>query len=323
MPGDTVAVLAPNVPALLEAHYAVAMAGAVLNALNYRLDARTIAFILGHGNAKLLIADREFGALAREALQRARPRHPACRDRRRRQRPLSRRHRIRGFSRRGRSRGSMVAAGRRMGGDRAQLYLGHHRQPEGRRLSPPRRVFERARQRDHLRARPPFGLSVDAADVPLQRLDLYLGRHRGRRHACLSPPRRAGADLRRDRRAPGDPSVRRADRLEHAGPCAGLGKAAVRPCRRGGDRRRGAALDGDRGDGADGVPRHPPLWPDRELWALDGVRLAGGMGRSAVRRAGRAYGAAGGAIPDARPSARRRPGDACRTCRPTGRRSAN
>jgi 3-(methylthio)propionyl---CoA ligase len=67
-PGDTVAVLAPNVPALLEAHYAVPMTGAVLNALNYRLDARTIAFILGHGAARLLIADREFGALAREAL---------------------------------------------------------------------------------------------------------------------------------------------------------------------------------------------------------------------------------------------------------------
>jgi len=42
--GDTVAVLAPNVPALLEAHYGVPMAGAVLNALNYRLDARSIAF---------------------------------------------------------------------------------------------------------------------------------------------------------------------------------------------------------------------------------------------------------------------------------------
>jgi fatty-acyl-CoA synthase len=67
--GDTVAVLAPNVPALLEAHNAVPMAGAVLNALNYRLDAATIAFILGHGGAKLLIADREFGALACEALR--------------------------------------------------------------------------------------------------------------------------------------------------------------------------------------------------------------------------------------------------------------
>jgi fatty-acyl-CoA synthase len=68
MSGDTVAVMAPNVPALLEAHYAVPMAGAVLNPLNYRLDARGIAFILDHGGAKLLIADREFGPLARDAL---------------------------------------------------------------------------------------------------------------------------------------------------------------------------------------------------------------------------------------------------------------
>src|SRR5579871_722419 len=58
--GDTVAVMAPNVPALLEAHYGVPMAGAVLNALNYRLDARSIAFILEHGEAKIVIVDREF-----------------------------------------------------------------------------------------------------------------------------------------------------------------------------------------------------------------------------------------------------------------------
>src|SRR5215211_5183201 len=68
-PGDTVAVLAPNVPALLEAHYAVPMAGAVLNALNYRLDARSIAFILEHGDARLLLADSEFAPLAAEALR--------------------------------------------------------------------------------------------------------------------------------------------------------------------------------------------------------------------------------------------------------------
>ena len=67
--GDTVSVLAPNVPALLEAHYAVPMAGAVLNALNYRLDARSIAFILKHGGAKLLVADREFAALTEDALR--------------------------------------------------------------------------------------------------------------------------------------------------------------------------------------------------------------------------------------------------------------
>src|SRR5262249_41677504 len=59
--GDTVAVMAPNVPALLEAHYGVPMSGAVLNALNTRLDAKAIAFILEHAKAKLLIADRDYG----------------------------------------------------------------------------------------------------------------------------------------------------------------------------------------------------------------------------------------------------------------------
>jgi fatty-acyl-CoA synthase len=66
--GDTVAVMAPNVPALLEAHYAVPGLGAVLNALNYRLDAATIAFCLQHGNAKVLITDREFSPVVSQAL---------------------------------------------------------------------------------------------------------------------------------------------------------------------------------------------------------------------------------------------------------------
>ena len=60
--------LAPNVPALLEAHYGAPMAGAVLNALNYRLDAASIAFILAHGEAKLLIADRELAPIVKPAL---------------------------------------------------------------------------------------------------------------------------------------------------------------------------------------------------------------------------------------------------------------
>jgi fatty-acyl-CoA synthase len=67
--GDTVAVIAPNVPALLEAHYAVPALGAVLNALNYRLDARGIAFCLEHGQAKALIADSEFAPAVGEALR--------------------------------------------------------------------------------------------------------------------------------------------------------------------------------------------------------------------------------------------------------------
>ncbi|HUK57938.1 MAG TPA: acyl-CoA synthetase [Stellaceae bacterium] len=72
--GDTVSVMAPNVPALLEAHFGVAMAGGVLNALNYRLDARTIAFILGHAESKVLIADREYSSVVAAALQERRPR---------------------------------------------------------------------------------------------------------------------------------------------------------------------------------------------------------------------------------------------------------
>jgi len=68
--GDTVAVMAPNVPELLEAHFGVPMAGAVLNALNIRLDAETIAFILAHGEAKALITDREFSPVIEKGLAR-------------------------------------------------------------------------------------------------------------------------------------------------------------------------------------------------------------------------------------------------------------
>ncbi len=67
-PGETVALLAPNVPAALEAHFGVPMAGAVLNTINIRLDAPTVAYILGHGEAKVLLADREFAPLAEAAL---------------------------------------------------------------------------------------------------------------------------------------------------------------------------------------------------------------------------------------------------------------
>jgi fatty-acyl-CoA synthase len=66
--GDTVAVMAPNIPPLFEAHYGVPMAGAVLNALNTRLDAATIAFILEHGETKLVIVDREYAPVMKAAL---------------------------------------------------------------------------------------------------------------------------------------------------------------------------------------------------------------------------------------------------------------
>ncbi len=66
---DTVSVLLPNVPAMLEAHFAVPMSGAVLNTLNTRLDAKTLAFMLDHAESKVLLVDPEFAALAQEALQ--------------------------------------------------------------------------------------------------------------------------------------------------------------------------------------------------------------------------------------------------------------
>jgi len=66
--GDTVAVMAPNVPALFEAHFGIPACGAVLNALNVRLDAEIIAFILEHAEARVLITDREFSSVISEAL---------------------------------------------------------------------------------------------------------------------------------------------------------------------------------------------------------------------------------------------------------------
>jgi fatty-acyl-CoA synthase len=66
--GDTVAVMSPNVPALFEAHFGVPLCGAVLNALNIRLDSESIGFILGHAEAKVLITDREFSPVINKAL---------------------------------------------------------------------------------------------------------------------------------------------------------------------------------------------------------------------------------------------------------------
>ena len=64
--GDTVAVMLPNVPAMIELHFAPAMLGAVLNTLNTRLDAATLAFMLDHGGAKVLFTDREFAPVVPE-----------------------------------------------------------------------------------------------------------------------------------------------------------------------------------------------------------------------------------------------------------------
>jgi len=67
---DTVAVMLPNVPTMVEAHFGIPMAGAVLNTLNTRLDAEAIAFMLDHGEARAVIVDPEFAPVMREAIAR-------------------------------------------------------------------------------------------------------------------------------------------------------------------------------------------------------------------------------------------------------------
>lgn len=74
-PGVTVAAMLPNTPAMFEAHYGVPMAGGVLNTLNTRLDAEAIAFMLEHGEARVLLVDPEFAPTVGRALQAVEPRH--------------------------------------------------------------------------------------------------------------------------------------------------------------------------------------------------------------------------------------------------------
>ncbi|KAH7676523.1 Butyrate--CoA ligase protein [Dioscorea alata] len=68
-PGSTVAVIAPNIPAIYEAHFGVPMAGAVVNCVNIRLNASTIAFLLDHSSAEVVMVDQEFFTLAEESLK--------------------------------------------------------------------------------------------------------------------------------------------------------------------------------------------------------------------------------------------------------------
>ena len=86
--GDTVAIMAPNIPEMYEAHFGVPMSGGVLNSLNTRLDAAMIAFILDHSETKVLLVDREFHRVVTEALAIAKAQplvvdidDPACDDR--------------------------------------------------------------------------------------------------------------------------------------------------------------------------------------------------------------------------------------------------
>ena len=310
--GDTVSAVLANTPAMLECHYGVPMAGAVLNTINTRLDAAIIAFQLDHGDAKVLIVDREFSKVVKEALALCKVKPLVDRLRRSgifRRGRAARQNRIRGFHQGRRSGVRLADAGRRMGRDHAQLHVGHHRRSEGRGLSPPRRASARGQQRADLRDGPqpvylwtlpmfhcngwcfPWTISVVAGT-----------------HVCLRAVRaKAMYDAIAEHKVThlcGAPIVM--STLLNA-PAGREEAAAARRAVR--HRRRAAARGRARGDEGGGLQRHPCLWADRDLRPRGRQRMARRVGRAAARRAGGEESAAGRALPHARSARRARSRD--------------
>ena len=174
-------------------------------------------------------------------------------------------------------------ARRRMAGDRAELHLGHDRRSQGGRVSSSRRVSELVRQRgrvEHAAARP---LPVDAADVSLQRLVLYLGLDGvAGTHVCLRRTTAEGAYA----------AIAEHDVTHFCGAPIVLNMLANAPVGmrrqggphdRGDDRRHGSAGGRDRGHGSARLSRYARVWPDGNLRPGRDLRLARGVERVAAR----------------------------------------
>ena len=147
-PGDTVAIMAPNVPALLEVHYGVPMIGGVLNTINTRLDGPAIGFGLKHSAAKVLIVDRDYAKPVRDALQGLdQPPlvidivDPAGKDGHPDSMTVGAMQ-YESFIAQGDPDFVWQLARRRVAVDCTQLHLGHDRRSQGRGLPPSRRVPE-------------------------------------------------------------------------------------------------------------------------------------------------------------------------------------
>ena len=214
-PGDTVSVMLANTPPMLEAHYGVPMTGAVLHSINTRLDAGDHRLPARPRRTKVLITDREFARRHRQALAQAKVKplvidyddteFPQAGE------PLSGTD-YEAFLARGDPGFRWRMPERRVGGDRAQLHLRHHRQPQGRGLH-------------HRGAALMCYANMVAAGmgkhpVYLWTLPMFhcngwcfpwtvVGRGR---HARVPPVGAGQGDVRCHRRAQGDAPVRRADR---------------------------------------------------------------------------------------------------------------
>ena len=188
--------------------------------------------------------------------------------------------RVRGAARRGRTPSDRDP--RRARGAQPQLHLGHDRPPQGRDVLASGRHPQRAGNGRAGRARQRCRVPVDAAHVPLQRLVLPLGGHRGGRH----PRDAAGPGARRGvaphPRGRGDPLQRRPHRADRPGQPSRRGAGA--PHRAGGHGRRSPVADAAGPDGRAQHSRDPPLRAHRDLRPVADLRLAQRMGRPARRR---------------------------------------
>ena len=322
--GDTVAALLPNIPPMIEAHFGVPMAGAVLNTLNTRLDVSSLLFMLRHGEAKALIVDTEYGEFAHRAalefpdlrvisVADAMPADPA---------QFIRATDYEAFLQSGDPAIRVDAARRRMGRDRAELHLGHDRRSEGRGLPPSRRVSECAQQYPRMGHAQARGLPVDPAAVPLQRLVFSVDRCRACRRQRLLAQIRCEDGVRSDSPRRHHALLRRADRAERARQRAGRMARGHRASRVDDGGGRGARAGGDREDEGDRLRSDARVRTDRNLRAGRGLRETGGVGDARRQRARRTERAARRALSPAGGGDRARSGHARSPCPTMARRSA-
>ena len=307
--GDTVSAVLANTPAMLECHYGVPMAGAVLNTINTRLDAAVVAFQLDHAEAKVLIVDREFSKLVKEALALAKAR------------PLVIDYDDPEFTGAGERLGTTEYEDFIATGDADFAWSLPRDEWDAISLNytsgttgDPKGVVYHHRGASLLAVGNVLTGSMGKHCVYLWTLPMFhcngwcfpwtISVVAGT-HVCLRQVR-ATRHVRRHRRAQGDASVRRADR--DGDPARGAGRGEEAAAARGRILHRGGAAARGRagGDEGRGLQRHPSLRADRDLRPRHRQRMADGLGRAARRRAGGQEGAPGRALRAAR-GARRAP----------------
>jgi len=285
-PGDTVATMLPNVPAMYEAHFGIPMSGAVLNTLNTRIDADSVAFMLKHGEAKVLFTDPEYADIVGNALELMEPA----------ERPLVIDVADASYAGPDYRLGQQEYEDFIANGDAGFVWSmpdnewdaislnytsGTTGNPKGRGLPPSRCLPERGEQYrivGHAAAR---GIPVDAADVPLQWLVFPVDHGRQRRGECLPAPGGCQSYFRADPHPEGQPFLRCTDRARHADQCPGIRPRWHRSSGQRPDCRRCAARCHYRRHGAHRLQHHPCVRSDRNLRPSLGVRQASGVGQPA------------------------------------------